>query len=181
MFFFKIRGTQQHLAETDLYSLGWYKTSCCHVSTQNPSTLNILRTKMQEGKKHKGLGSARSFCLPRPQSSHSRGMQRPGPRTKCGSSRSRSADGDCGPGWYGGICASKAHTALGSSRPLEMLSITLCLSPQLGCIYSVLKLIHQTQQGVVGRSRGRTWATSGLWQRVVQAPACRKPQPRTGV
>lgn len=107
------------------------------------------------------------------------GLELPG--CKCGYSWSRSANGDCSPGWCGDTCHSEAHTALGSSCSVEMLSVTLCPSSQLGCICSVLKLIHQAQEGVVGRSRGRTWLTSGSWQRVVQAPACRKPLPRAGI
>lgn len=111
-------------------------------------------------------------------------MQRPGldlPGCKCGSLWGRSANGDCSSGWWGDSWHSKVHTALGSSYSVEMLSITLCLSSQLGSLCSVLKLIHQTQQGIVGRRRGRTWLTSGLWQRVVQSLACRKPLPRTAV
>lgn len=154
-----------------------------HINTksvlfEHPEDQNIRREETQGAWECQELLPAQTITQPQQGNAQARtGLA----RGKRGSSQGRSANGGCRPGWRGDIWHSKAHTALGSSCPVEMLSITLCLSPQLGCIGSVLKLIHQAQQGIVGRSRGRNWLTSGLWQRVVQAPACRKPLPRTGV
>lgn len=159
-------------------------TSCCHMFTQNLSTLNNLRTKIKSGRNtRKRLRSARSLSLPRSQPSPSRGMERPGldlPGCKYGFSQGKSVNGVCSSGWRGDTWHSNAPPAHSSSCPAERLSISLSLSSAWPHFLGA-EINSSSTVGHCWEEERKNLADLRSWQGIVQAPACRKPLPVTGV